>query len=69
MIPAFDIFLMESDGGTLWCGSAASFEEAQTQVRERVASSPGNYIILNQQTGNKLVIECPADGRGHGSHR
>jgi hypothetical protein len=54
MIP-YDIFRIESSG-VLWCGAAATVETAQDRVRELVFSSPGSYLILNQTTGQRIVV-------------
>jgi hypothetical protein len=52
----FDIFRAESNGSVLWIGSAANAAEAKARVQELGMRSPGDYLLLNQKTGNKLVI-------------
>src|SRR5258708_27861348 len=37
--------------------SAADLERAKTRVKVLTASSPGEYIILNQETGEKISIK------------
>jgi hypothetical protein len=60
--PAFDIFQVE-ESGILWLGSAATIEDAKEQVRQIAASAPGKYLLFDQKTGSKLVIELlRADG-------
>ena len=54
--PAFDIFKVE-DSGVLWLGSAATVEDAKEQVRQIAARAPGKYLLFDQKTGTKLVIE------------
>jgi hypothetical protein len=61
--PAFDIFQVQ-DSGVLWVGSALTLDEAQEHVRQMAAFAPGEYLHLNQNTGNRLVIKF--DG-GHGA--
>src|SRR5258708_26350274 len=56
MIPPFDIFKVESSG-LRWMESAADLERAKTRVKVLAASSPGEYIILNQETGEKNSIK------------
>jgi hypothetical protein len=53
----FDIFRTEGTGSVLWIGSAASVTEAKARIRQQSAGSPGEYLLLNQQTGTKLVIK------------
>src|ERR1700747_3565007 len=45
MLPPFDIFRVEADGGTLWIKSAADLKSARLAVKELMASSPGEYLI------------------------
>jgi hypothetical protein len=61
--PAFDVFQVQ-DSGVLWVGSAQTLEEAQEHVRQKAGFAPGEYLLLNQNTGNRLVIKF--DG-GHGA--
>ena len=61
--PAFDIFQVQ-DSGVLWVGSALTLDEAQEHVRQIAGFAPGEYLLLNQNTGNRLVIKF--DG-GHGA--
>jgi hypothetical protein len=63
MIAPFDIFHTEDDGTALWCGTAATMEEAQSRVGELSANTPGEYVILSRRTGNKIFVRSDeADG-------
>jgi hypothetical protein len=53
MVPPFDIFRMNS-GYVLWCEAAATVEIAQERIQELTLSSPGGYLIFNQQTGQPI---------------
>lgn len=53
----FDIFRTETKGGVLWIGSAATVEEAKARVLELATRSPGDYFLLDQKTGKRLVIQ------------
>jgi hypothetical protein len=53
---AFDIFRAERNGSVLWIESAANSAEAKARVQELGMRSPGDYLLLNQKTGNKLAI-------------
>jgi len=55
MVPPFDIFRMKS-GFVLWCGAAATIEMAQERIQELTLSSPGGYLIFNQQTGQHVPV-------------
>ena len=51
-----DIFRVESDG-VRWLQSAATLECARVRVEELAMDWPGEYIVLDQTTGNKHVIK------------
>ena len=59
MLPPFDIFKMES-AGLRWVETAADLERAKARVKSLAAASPGEYLIANQQTGEKISIKSPA---------
>lgn len=54
-----DIFRVESKG-VLWLESSTSVDEARARIQLLGAQNPGEYVLLNQSTGNKLMIK--ADG-------
>jgi hypothetical protein len=56
MIPRFSIFKVESDGPR-WMEAAATMERARARVKILATSSPGEYIIANQKTGEKISIK------------
>ena len=53
----FDIFQSESNGSVLWLESAATLEDAKARIQQLALRSPGEYLLVNQDTGNKLVIK------------
>jgi hypothetical protein len=55
MVPSFDIFRMKS-GCVLWCEAAETVEMAQERIQELALSSPGGYLIFNQQTGQHIPV-------------
>ena len=56
MLAPLDIFKME-DGTYVWKAAADSFELAKSTVQRLAASSPGEYMIFSQNTGNKIVVK------------
>lgn len=60
MLASLDIFLLAKDGELMWKGTAESFDIAKLSVQELMASTPGDYVIYSQRTGNKTIIK--ADG-------
>ena len=56
MLAPLDIFKMQ-DGTYVWKAAADSFELAKSTVLRLAASSPGEYMIYSQTTGNKIVVK------------
>lgn len=56
MTPPIDIFRLESSDSILWLASAATLEDAKAIIQKISAQPSAQYIVLNQNTGNKLVI-------------
>ncbi len=56
MIPPFDIFKVEASE-LRWMEVAADLERAKARVKILATSSPGEYIIANQETGEKISIK------------
>jgi hypothetical protein len=55
MTMPFDIFRMDR-AGVRWLESAESVDHAKARIRELAVSFPGDFILLDQKTGNKVVI-------------
>jgi hypothetical protein len=56
LIHSFDIFRIEDGGHVRWQGTQESFLRATKYVQRITMSPPGQYIILNQITGDKVVV-------------
>src|SRR5216684_8363193 len=56
MIASLDIFKVDSRGQR-WMEEAADLERAKARVKILATSSPGEYIIANQKTGEKISIQ------------
>jgi len=57
MIHSFDIFKLQPGGRVRWQGTQESFLAAKKHIQKIILSSPGQYIILNQTTGEKVVLD------------
>jgi hypothetical protein len=56
MLPSHDIFKMYSDGSVRWRGAVESLEAAKARIQKLALSSPGEYLILNQHTGDRIRV-------------
>jgi len=57
MSQQFHISKVESDGNTRLIEQADDMERARDRVKKLSAFSPGEYVISNQQTGEKVSIK------------
>jgi hypothetical protein len=55
MTHPIDIFQLEADG-VRWLGAAPTLEVAKTRIKEFALKSPGEYVVLDQRSGNKVVF-------------
>jgi hypothetical protein len=56
MSTPFDIFQLDR-AGVRWLESADSLDHAKTRIHELAVSSPGEYLLLDHNTGDRLVIK------------
>ena len=56
MFYPLDIFKTDSDGGVLWRGAVESVEAAKVRIQKLALSSPGEYLILDQKTGQRVLV-------------
>jgi Protein of unknown function (DUF2934) len=56
MAPPLDIVRIDPDGRVLWCGAVESLVAAKARIQKLALSSPGEYLILDQDTGNRVLV-------------
>jgi hypothetical protein len=56
MIFHLDIFKTETDGHLLWRAAVESFAAAKARIQELTTASPGEYIILDENTGHRALL-------------
>ncbi len=56
MTHPIDIFQVEATG-VCWVETAPNIEHAKARVKELAAKLPGEYVVLDQKTGHKIVIK------------
>lgn len=59
MSQQFHIFKVEGDGSLRLLEEASELERARARVKRLAAFSPGEYIIANQSTGERISIKSP----------
>jgi hypothetical protein len=55
MVPPLDIFKIDG-GNALWREAVESFEAAKACIQKLARSSPGEYLIFDQHTGNRVSV-------------
>jgi hypothetical protein len=61
MFEPFDIFRI-SGGQPLWLKSAPALEDARAQIAQLAALLPGEYVIFNSKTGDKISVDVGQRG-------
>lgn len=56
MFHPLDIFKTDLDGGVLWRGAVENVEAAKARIQMLAISSPGEYLILDQKTGQRVLV-------------
>jgi hypothetical protein len=62
MQPPFDIFRVGPDGHPIWLEAAATLDAANARINALGKSSPGEFLIYSQRTGNKISITVDRKG-------
>ena len=57
MLAPLDIFIKMEDGTYVWKAAAGSLELAKSKVEQLATTSPGEYMIFSQISGNKIVVK------------
>ena len=61
MTPQIDIFRVEQ-AGLLWIEAATTLKDAERRVQQLATRSPGEYLLVNLMTGNKLTMKVDSPG-------
>jgi hypothetical protein len=56
MVPSFDIFKIDLIGDALWRDAAESLAAARVSIEKLATSSPGEYLIFDQKTGQRVLV-------------
>jgi hypothetical protein len=59
MVPSFDIFKIDLIGVVLWRDAAESLAAARESIEKLATSSPGEYLIFDQKTGQRVLVTRP----------
>ena len=66
MMSSYDIFKLLPDGTVRWIEATATLDDAKQRIEQITPSSPGEYVIVNQNTGNRFFLKPePQDVQHH----
>ena len=63
----FDMYKLDLCSSAMWMGSVQSYGVALFEIELTAAKAPGDYAIVNRQTGERtdLSFGLSVDGRHH----
>lgn len=61
MFPSFDVFQIDEHGRVAWRGFVESVVAAKATIRRLMLASPSDYLILDQSSGDRLVVPRNSD--------
>jgi hypothetical protein len=67
MVPSFDIFKIHSIGDALCCDAVERHVGVSVSIEKLTTSSPGEYVIFDQKTGQKIFVTLPGVAAKRGS--
>jgi hypothetical protein len=62
MTTPYDIFETDADGSVVWCGATETLADAEARVKMLAEMRGCRFIILNQETGGRVVIQAGGSG-------
>ena len=57
-MPPFSIFKIRDDGSLHFVEKAQSLDDTRARLRELAKSWPGEYVIDNEETGERVFIRA-----------
>jgi hypothetical protein len=61
----FDLYKVDRGGLGMWLGSVESYSVALFEIELTAAKAPGDYAIVNRQTGDRTVLNFGLSVDGH----
>jgi hypothetical protein len=61
MSDPYDVFEVHTPDAVIWLGSAATLDEAHAAIRRRATSGSGEYLVVDQGSGQKLIVRPGAE--------
>jgi hypothetical protein len=65
MYPLYDIYKLGDHGSATWMGRTESYNVALFEIEVTAAKAPGDYLIVNEQTGQQSILSLGVSFDGH----
>ena len=65
MYPLYDMYKVGDHGSTMWMGRTESYNVALFEIELAAAKAPGDYLIVNEQTGQQNALSLGLSLDGH----
>jgi hypothetical protein len=62
----FDMYKVDFRGPAILLGSASSYRAAALEIELSAARAPGDYAIVDRQTGERTLLSFGLDGKFQG---
>jgi hypothetical protein len=64
----FDMYKLDLHGSAMWMVCVQSYSVALFEIELTAAKAPGDYAIINRQTGERAVLNFGLSVDGHHDH-
>ena len=64
----FDMYKVDFRGSAMWLGSVQSYSVALFEIELTARRAPGDYAIVNRQTGDRTALSFGLSVDGHHDH-
>ena len=68
MYALFDIYKLDPRGSAMWMGSVQSYSVARFEIELTATKAPGDYAIVNRQTGERNILSFGLSLDDHDDH-
>jgi hypothetical protein len=65
MYPLYDMYKLGDHGSATWMGRTESYNVALFEIELTAAKAPGDYLIVNEQTGQQSILSLGVSLDGH----
>jgi len=61
----YDMYKLGDRGSAMWMGRVQSYNLALLEIERTAVKAPGDYLIVNEQTGQRNILSFGLSLHGH----